>query len=162
MKRPPPYLSVPRLAAILAVAASGILPSLPAMAFELVSHAEMEQEIRDGKPPKIRTRSVPDQNAPNVDLVLPVKLDGVKAPFPVELRFSAKAGAQIDPASFKVSYGFLGIDLTERIRKAAAVRADGIRAEKVEIPPGSHRLTVRITDSAQRVGEREIRLTVVE
>ncbi len=64
MKRPPPYLSVRRLATILAVAASGILPTLPAMAFELVSHAEMEQEMRDGKPPKIRTRSVPDQNAP--------------------------------------------------------------------------------------------------
>ena len=137
-----------------------------AQAFELVTAQDVAQEttykIQNPSSPRIRTRALATLNpeAPLIEVVQPQILSGVRPPFPVELRFVARSGAQIDPATLKVRYGMLGIDLTDRIRKGATVTSDGLRADKVEIPTGDHRLTVRIADSGGQVGEKEIRIKV--
>jgi hypothetical protein len=148
------------VAGVIALASVGVSES--ALAFELVTPAEVQREVIEGATaaPRFRVRANPDKDAPVIDVVAPARLSGLKTPFPVELRFSSGPGAQIDPNSFKVTYGFLGIDLTDRIRKSAVVTPQGIRAENVEIPTGQHRLTVRIADSVQRTSEREIKLSV--
>ena len=140
--------------------------AVSAQAFELVTAQDVAQEttyqIQNPSAPRARTRAfaTPNPDAPLIEVVQPQILSGVRPPFPVELRFVARAGSQIDPGTLKVRYGMMGIDLTDRIRKGATVTPDGLKAEKVEIPTGDHRLTVRIADSGGHVGEKEIRIKV--
>jgi hypothetical protein len=137
-----------------------------AQAFELVTAQDVAQEttyqIQNPPVQRALTRAfaTPNPDAPLIEVVQPQVLSGVRPPFPVELRFVARAGSQIDPGTLKVRYGMMGIDLTDRIRKGATVTPDGLKAEKVEIPTGDHRLTVRIADSGGHVGEKEIRIKV--
>lgn len=115
-------------------------------------------------PPRAKARSMPviDPDLPQIEVVRPNPLNNIKAPFGVELHFAARPGSAIDPDSLKVSYGFMGIDLTDRIRRSATVTPAGLKAENVEIPRGDHRLTVRIADVRGRIGEKEIRIRVGE
>ena len=142
------------------------LVATSAQAFEWVTAQDVAQEsaYQSENPPaqRVRSRAITPMNpdAPLIEVVQPQILSGVRPPFPVELRFVARPGSQIDPATLKVRYGMLGIDLTDRIRKGATVTPDGLRADKVEIPTGDHRLTVRIADSGGQVGEKEIRIKV--
>lgn len=141
--------------------------ALPAAAAEWVSQAEMLREAEYlGRPAdaRARTRAITpvDPDAPLIEVIRPNPLNNLKQPFPVELRFIARSGAPIDPKTLKVSYGFMGLDLTERIRKSATVTPEGLRAENVEIPKGDHRLTVKVADAKGLVGERDIRIRVGE
>ena len=142
------------------------LSAASAQAFEWVTTQEVEQETayqsRNQPAQRSLSRAITPINpdAPLIEVVQPQVLNSVRPPFPVELRFIARPGSQIDPGSLKVRYGMLGIDLTERIRKGATITADGLKADRVEIPTGDHRLTVRIADSGGHVGEKEIRIKV--
>lgn len=140
---------------------------LPASAAEWVSESDVlrEADYLSRSPdarPRTRSMSKEDPEAPLIEVIRPNPLNNLKQPFPVELRFTARSGAPIDPKSLKVSYGFMGLDLTERIRKSATVTPDGLRAESVEIPKGEHRLMVRVADARGLVGERDIRIKVGE
>jgi len=110
-------------------------------------------------PPRTKLRSMPvtDPDLPQIEVLRPNPLDNVRPPFGVELRFAARPGTAIDPDSLKVVYGFLGIDLTDRIRRSATVTPAGLLADNVEIPRGEHRLTIRIPEVRGRTGEKEIR-----
>ena len=78
----------------------------------------------------------------------------------IAVRFNAVAPAKIDPESFRVLYGSFRLNITDRIRKVASVREDGIAVEGAVLPAGNHRLVLVIADSAGRVSEKDIRLTV--
>lgn len=137
----------------------------PVRAEAWVTADDMAREtafLEQPAPPRVKMRSMPvsDPDLPQIEVVRPNPLNNVRAPFGVELRFAARPGATIDPDSLRVAYGFMGIDLTERIRRTATVTADGLRADNVDIPRGDHRLTVRIADVRGRVGEKEIRIKV--
>jgi hypothetical protein len=144
----------------------GAILATSAQAVEWVTAQDIAQESayqsQSLPAPRVRTRAIGalNQEAPLIEVVRPQVLSGVQPPFPVELRFIARPGSQIDPTTLKVRYGMLGIDLTDRIRKGASVTPDGLRADKVDIPNGDHRLTVRIADSGGHVGEKEIRIKV--
>jgi hypothetical protein len=81
-------------------------------------------------------------------------------PIRIELQFSSASDADIDPASFRAYYGFLRIDITERIVKSVRVAKSGLKVENAEIPPGNHRLFLRIADSKKRVTETVVRFAV--
>lgn len=144
----------------------GLIITAPVHSFELVSAQDMAQEsaylLRAPAERRTRSLTIPPLNhaAPQIELLLPKNLNGVHPPFPVELRFTARPGMQIDPLSLKVRYGLMGIDLTDRIRKGATVTPEGLKADRVEIPNGDHRLFVRIADSGGQIGEKEIRIKV--
>lgn len=145
-----------------------MLSLAPVQAFELISAQEVVQEAEflrqnpESRATRTRALATPNPEAPIIEVVQPQVLNEVRPPFPVELRFIPRVGLQIDPKSLNVRYGMLGIDLTDRIRKGATVTADGLKADKVEIPGGNHRLIVRIADFAGHVGEKEIRIKVGE
>ncbi len=84
----------------------------------------------------------------------------VKAPFPIVVSFRGMADAVIDPSTFRVFYGALKIDITERITKHVKVTPTGFTFDKANIPSGRHRLTLQVQDSKQRVAERELRVEV--
>ncbi len=144
---------------------------------DVAREAEEAEFLAIPAPPRAKARSMPvidpdlpqievvrpnPLNMPQIEVVRPNPLNNIKAPFGVELHFAARPGSAIDPDSLKVSYGFMGIDLTDRIRRSATVTPAGLKAENVEIPRGDHRLTVRIADVRGRIGEKEIRIRVGE
>lgn len=108
--------------------------------------------------PALRPRAV----VPLIDIVRPEPVTDlkVKAPFAIAVQFKSQADAPIDPATFKVMYGALKLDITSRITKFVTVTKDGFNLENAKIPVGKHRLTLQIQDEKQRVAERELRVEV--
>lgn len=130
----------------------------------LVTPQEMTREqelLASGQtpPPPLRRRAVAD--GPELALLKPVSLSQpLKAPFPINLAFKPKDGAQVVPESFRALYGAFRLDITDRIVKHAKVGANGIDLDKAEIPSGSHRLVLQVRDDKNRLGETEIRFSV--
>lgn len=84
----------------------------------------------------------------------------VRAPFSIVVRFKGQPDAEILPASFKVLYGALRLDITGRITKYVNVSSEGFALENAKIPVGRHRLILQIADDKQRLGERELKFEV--
>ena len=127
----------------------------------LVTAEEVRAEslARFEAPP--RMRSFPEPGAPKIDVLQPViSRASLQNPIRIELQFSSASDAEIDPGSFRAYYGFLRIDLTERILQNVRVAKSGLKIENAEIPPGSHRLFLRIADSKERATETEVRFVV--
>ncbi len=144
------------------VSGGGIRGALPdAPGGWLVTEAEA-REFRgeDGfnEVPALRPRAV----IPLIDILKPDPVADlkVKAPFAISVQFKSQADAPIDPATFKVMYGALKIDITSRITKFVKVTKDGFALDNAQIPLGKHRLTLQVQDEKQRVAERELRVEV--
>ena len=84
----------------------------------------------------------------------------MKAPFPIAVAFKGLPDAAIDPATFRVLYGMLKIDISSRITKFVTVTKDGFSMDNAQIPAGKHRLTLQVKDEKQRIAERELRVEV--
>lgn len=108
--------------------------------------------------PALRPRAL----VPLIDILKPEVAGDlkVKAPFAIAVQFKGQQDAPIDPATFKVMYGALKIDITSRITKFVTVTKDGFSLDNARVPPGRHRLTLQVLDEKQRVAERELRLEV--
>jgi len=108
--------------------------------------------------PALRMRAL----VPVIDIVKPEPAPDlkVKAPFAIVVAFKAQSDAEVDPASFKVLYGALKVDITSRITKYVSVAKDGFALENAKIPVGKHRLILQVQDTKQRVAERELRFEV--
>lgn len=152
-----PFLPVlPALPALmLALIAAG-----PAAAFELVTADEWRADLAAPLPP--RTRSVPAPGAPSIELLAPAIGKSIASPMDIRLRWSGADGVPIDPASVRVRYGRLGLDVTSRVLGAAKVDAAGIEAPGAKLPSGEHRLTIEVADMQRRIGRREFVVEVRE
>lgn len=137
-----------------------LLASGPLPAFELVSpdEAAASQAVTEtGLPP---TRSL--QPAwPKIEIRHPVGNE-VQPPVSIEVRFLGDGSAPVDPESFRVYYGMLGIDITDRIRKATTIGADGFQAQGAELPPGKHSLRMSLADHSGRRTEVQVKFRVLE
>lgn len=127
----------------------------------LVSPAEAKTfkgEEGFDEPPALRPRAV----VPLIDIIKPEagNEQKIKSPFPMNVQFKGQADAPIDPASFKVLYGAVKIDITARLTKTAKVTREGFTFDKAQLPAGKHRLILQVQDSKQRVAEREMRVEV--
>jgi hypothetical protein len=99
---------------------------------------------------------------PRIDLLRPA-LDTqprLRSPFPIEVRFIPLPDAAVDPASFRVLYGNLRLDVTARILAQVKVAAAGFSLAEAAIPAGRHRLLLRVGDQKQRTGELDLRFEV--
>ncbi len=108
--------------------------------------------------PALRSRAV----MPLIDILKPEPVQDlkVKAPFAIVVQFKSQADVPIDPTTFKVMYGALKIDITNRITKFVKVTKDGFSLDNAQIPVGKHRLTLQVVDERQRLAERELRVEV--
>lgn len=150
------------------LALAGLLTLSPAHAadFELVSAEQVRADQAAGNAmaapaeataPRTRSLSL----APRIKVLSPrLEGEGLRAPLRIELQFEPVGEAKVNPASLKVLYGFLGIDLTDKIRSNATVTEKGVLAEQARIPAGSHKLRILVTDSLGRTGETEIKFKV--
>ncbi len=104
----------------------------------------------------------PRAAVPQIDIVKPELASDlrVKSPFAIAVMFRSQADAAIDPRTFKVMYGALKIDITQRLTGLVKITKDGFTLDSANIPPGRHRLTLQVMDEKLRLAERELRLQV--
>ena len=131
-----------------------------AAGWTLISKEEFE---RDSAAPHSRGPFAPtaQSGAPLIEIEQPDETKPIKVPVTIRLRFLPQTGAAIDPTSFRATYGWLAIDITQRIIEHAQVNAAGLSASGADIPPGHHKVTLQIADNVHRVGIRTFEFTVV-
>ena len=135
--------------------------------FELVSAAEFQQEkdarslITRGpgtQTPEPESHRSPD--GPVIEVLTPDARQSVKAPVDISVRFAPGPGATIVLGSLRIRYGMIGLDVTDRIRRAATVTEQGIRAPGAALPAGSHSMSIEIADSAGRKTKQAFKFRV--
>lgn len=142
-----------------AIACSGW--TAQAQGFDLVTAADQQQDQAAGEVVRPKAASVGKGPAPQIRVVSPsAAADELQSPLRIELNFLPPEGARIVPGSFRVLYGMLKIDLTERLRPHAAVGERGVVVEQAKVPSGSHRLFLQISDDKGNVGEQELRVKI--
>lgn len=129
--------------------------------FVLVTEDEMALETATPATPTIKTRALGSFDTPKIKVISPEPVKNVfSAPLPIELKFISADDAEIDPASFRASYGFLRLDVTNRITQSGKLTKSGLSIAEAEIPKGSHRLLLQVSDTKGRVGESELRFRI--
>jgi hypothetical protein len=130
---------------------------MPACAFELVTPEEAQ---RDAAAPAYATKALPMPGAPSIELLSPDVKRPLTGAVNIVVRWSANDGASIDTSSFRVLYGRLRLDVTERLAAHAKVTPTGVEAPNASLPEGSHRLVIQVADTLKRVGRHEVMFEV--
>ena len=65
--------------------------------------------------------------------------------------FGLAQGATINRSPLRVKYGWLGIDVTQRLLGHATWTAGGLFAADADVPTGNHRISVSIADNLGEV-----------
>ncbi len=134
--------------------------------FELITAAEAQAEAKAAAsaPPEVRTRSLPlpKPGQPAIQVVTPnnTPSSAVNAPVRIEVTFKAASGNRIVPSTFRVLYGLMKIDLTDRLKKHATVTETGVVIDQAKVPAGQHRLILQVADDQGNTAEQELRLRV--
>jgi hypothetical protein len=133
--------------------------------FDLITAAEASATAKAeaDAPPQIRSRQVPSPkgNVPGIKVLSPNEPGTpVAAPLRIEVAFTPTPGTRIVPSSFRVLYGLLKIDLTERLRKHATVTEQGVVVDNAVVPDGQHRLILQVADDQGNTAEQELRIRV--
>ena len=123
-------------------------------AFELISIKEMQASLGAAEPLTSKTVAVP--GAPQIEIVHPRLDTPVVSPTAIQLMFVPAASSVVRPETFKVLYGRLRIDITQRLINAAKVTAEGISVKEASLPKGSHRLLISIEDLQGRQGIKSL------
>jgi hypothetical protein len=129
----------------------------PAQAFELVTADEAR---RDAAAPAYATKALSMPGAPTIELLSPDVKRPLAGAVNIVVRWSANDGATIDLSSFRVLYGRLRLDVTERLAAHAKVTPTGVEAPNASLPEGSHRLIIQVADTLKRVGRQEVTFEV--
>ncbi|MDP2007650.1 MAG: hypothetical protein Q8K45_18415 [Rubrivivax sp.] len=128
-----------------------------AAAFLLITEEESAREAQaaaSASAPPPRSRGMPQP--PAIEVIAPSDAAVLTSPVRLEAIFRAAADARILPDSFRVLYGVLKIDLTERLQRHARLSESGVVVEAAQVPQGTHRLLVRVADDKGRVAEQAI------
>ncbi len=134
--------------------------------FDLITAAEAQAEAKAvaAAPPETRTRSLPlpKPGQPAIQVVAPNNTppSSVPAPVRIEVTFKPAPGTRIVPSTFRVLYGLMKIDLTDRLKKHATVTETGVIVDQAKIPAGQHRLILQVADDQGNTAEQELKLRV--
>jgi len=150
------------LAAVLLLAVAA-LASAAQGGFQLLTSREYQSELAARAAPGATfTAKAADFNAPTITVVAPDHSAPIKPPVDINVQFAAAQGATVNPSSLKIMYGFLKLDITQRILQAPGVQvsAAGLKASGAQLPSGSHKLLIEIADNIGRVGRQPLEFTV--
>jgi hypothetical protein len=142
------------------------LPAFDALAFELVSDGEYKTDTA-ARPSGVE---IPDFAVsrslaplfPKIEIIAPSSVADVQPPVRIDVKFVGEEGKPVNPDSFRVYYGFMGIDITDRIRKVTQITAAGFTAEGAELPAGSHTLKLEIADTSGRKTNLTLKFKVLD
>lgn len=148
--------------AAITVLALGSVAAAPIEKFELVTAEELgasEAAFARGVVPQGVPKSF-NTLAPRIEVVSPGMAKPLANPFDVVVRFVPNGDSAIDPKSLKVRYGFLRIDVTQRLLGAAKWNGNEISANGAQAPKGKHRFFVQVSDTKNRVAEAELQVVI--
>ena len=133
--------------------------------FDLITPAEAQQEAKAEanapSEPRMRSLPIPKPGQPAIRVVTPdVPGSPVNAPVRIEVSFKPAPGTRIVPSTFRVLYGLMKIDLTDRLKKHATVTETGVIVDQAQVPAGQHRLILQVADDQGNTAEQELRLRV--
>jgi hypothetical protein len=103
-----------------------------------------------------------DPLGPDIGVLRPGDGDEFMAPIDIHITFEPTVGAKIDLSTLKITYGFLGVDVTDRVTENAEVNEQGILSEGAMLPAGKHKLTVFVSDNLGRMGKRRFSFRITE
>jgi hypothetical protein len=112
--------------------------------------------------PLTRSSVGTNKNAPVITINSPMLTSGLLAPIKIAINFKAHDDANIEIDSLRVLYGWLNLDITDRIKKHAQITNSGISATNVMLPEGEHNITIQIMDTRARSAEKEISFEILE
>ena len=148
-----------RLAIATLAFALSLQPGARAIAWPLVT---AEEETRDNAAPHARQSTArPASGAPVITVRQPNVSRTLRNPMTFDIQFGAAPGAAINLSTFQARYGWLGINITNRLLEHATRTPNGLFAADVEVPTGNHRISVSIADNLGRVGTRVVNLHVL-
>ena len=134
-------------------------------AFVLVSPDEVARERAKGDPMgslRFRGSGKEESEAPEIVLVNPVTLTNIPSPLNIELKFLPKSPSKIVHDSLRVLYGFFGFNVTDRLTGHAEITPSGILARDATLPPGSHSITIEISDDQNRIARKTFQFVIRE
>jgi hypothetical protein len=150
---------------ILAGALTCSLASAAEGGFELLSKREYQSELAARAAPHAQlVLKSADMDAPTITVVKPDKSGAIQPPVDIDVRFKPAQGATVNIGSLKIMYGFLKLDITQRILTAPGVKvsADGLTANGAKLPAGSHKLLIEVADNYGRTARQPVEFTVKE
>ncbi len=158
-------MNTPLRTTLLCLALLTASASSRAEGFELITaeEAQLEAQAVAAAPREVRTRGLPvaRPGQPAIEMVTPaVAGSAVNAPVRIEAAFKPAPGTRIVPSTFRVLYGLLKIDLTDRMKKHATVTEQGVVVDQARVPVGQHRLILQVADDQGNTAEQELRLRV--
>lgn len=104
--------------------------------------------------------TVTDEGSPEILIVQPEIEKVLTSPISIQLMVVASDSANIKWDTFKLTYGSLRFDITDRFLKLAKKTKSGYKVDGLDIPEGDHRLQLSVRDSKNRWGAREFVLHV--
>lgn len=105
----------------------------------------------------------PDLPAPPViQLLRPDISKPIKSPTTIEVRLSAGSGTPVDMRTFEATYGWLRIDITDRLLARAKKTPDSLLAENVNLPLGEHSVTLSVANISGKPASRTFNFSVVQ
>jgi hypothetical protein len=109
----------------------------------------------------LNLRARGDVGAPEIIVKSPSLDSPIKGPVNIDVEFVPGGDAPIDLSSFKVTYGFLGIDVTDRVKRYATITTNGVKADLPAMPKGQHNFELQISDTFKRMARKRMRCEVV-
>jgi hypothetical protein len=135
-------------------------PTLPCIAQTPWTLITPDEDARDRVAPHVA--APPDTPPPpRIDLLRPDISRSLQNPVTIEVRFSAGPGREIAMQSFRAIYGWLGINITNRLLQHAVKGPNSLSAANVNLPVGDHRITLSIADNTGKTASRTFRFSVV-
>jgi hypothetical protein len=120
-----------------------------------------EEDARDRAAPQTAEPNEPQlAGDPAIELLARDLSRPVHNPVTVDVRINTQPDTRADMRTLRVRYGWLRIDITNRILRHATVTANRVTATDVDIPRGRHRLTVSVADTDGRTGSRQFTVSI--
>ena len=133
--------------------------SVSAYSGQLLVTVEEMTESNNAHPP-FTAKSVPNKDAPVIELTAPKLSVPLSSPTAIEVQFLPTAPSSVKPESFKVLYGAFEIDITKRILSLTKVTETGVFVQEARLPKGKHKLLMIVEDSSGRKGNRAVEFEV--
>lgn len=129
-----------------------------ASAVTLVSLQEMQASMAAAE--SFTAKATPVPGAPVIEVIAPRLNTPITSPSSIELLFQPAAPSAVRPETFRVLYGRLRLDITQRLLSATPITAQGITVKEASLPKGSHRLLLSIEDTEGRQGQKMLEFEV--
>ena len=119
-----------------------------------------DMQASQAAPEPLSVKSAISPGAPTIEVVSPRLNAPISSPTSIELLFQTSTSSAVRPETFRVFYGRLRLDITQRLLNTTRITAQGITVKDASLPKGSHRLLLSIEDTEGRLGQKTLEFEV--